>query len=180
MLESEKQQQREQTIDRGFVATTLDAWITTGPCQSPSGAFYAWVNEYRHAAYEYPEITGYALTYLSQRQTVSPEVFAHAQRAAHWLLCRFEKQKSSFRGEDGSRDIYDFDLAMIAMGLSFFWSQIHGETIIQQGLTLVSELQEEMMSDGGLCCLRGRAEERRPTWSIQGKAHLLAKLFSAF
>src|SRR2546425_4589606 len=48
------------------LADGLRAWLCSGACLSPSGAFAAWVD---HASgrrsFEYPEISGYALTYLA-------------------------------------------------------------------------------------------------------------------
>lgn len=46
----------------------LRGWLGSGPIDSPTGAYFAWIEEGTgRAAFEYPEITGYALTYLMGR-----------------------------------------------------------------------------------------------------------------
>src|SRR5690349_23536145 len=75
----------------------LHAWIVEGPCQSESGAFSSWVNAQETvltSAFEYPEITGYALTYLSAHicccDTDTEQMHRRAERAADWLLARIQ------------------------------------------------------------------------------------------
>ena len=69
--------------------TEFRGWLGHGPIQSASGAFYAWVDESTGAgSFEYPEITGYALTYLAGRRDPDPEELRRGHSAAEWLAGR--------------------------------------------------------------------------------------------
>src|ERR1700710_564213 len=78
-------------------------WLGSGPIDSPTGAYFAWIEEgTRRAAFEYPEITGYALTYLMGRPEPSREELSRAARAADWLVDRLD------RGDRSARDGWDY------------------------------------------------------------------------
>ena len=85
---------------------------------SASGAFAAWVElASGEKAYDYAEITGYALSHIAARASLSPEEIAVGRRAADWLVGRVQKGRLAARdGWDGDA-VYLFDLGMIAAGL---------------------------------------------------------------
>src|SRR5713101_6051087 len=70
-------------------AAGLRAWIASGVCQSESGAFVAWVDFANgRLSYDYPEITGYALTFLASQASLSDDECSVGHRAAAWLVDR--------------------------------------------------------------------------------------------
>src|SRR5207245_8520774 len=75
-----------------WAADGLSAWISSGICQSSSGAFAAWVElASGEKAYDYAEITGYALSHLAGRASLSAEEIAVGRRAADWLVGRVQQ-----------------------------------------------------------------------------------------
>lgn len=158
------------------LAQGLRRWLASGSCQSEGGAFYAWMDARAGVpAYEYPEITGYALTWFAGLAEPLPEESTAGRRAADWLLRRFESGDWSARnGWDGGA-AYTFDLAMIASGLiNFGRVRAHDESR-WQGLAIAAELIDQTRSAGRLTPISRRSHRqssREPGWSNEGQAHL--------
>jgi hypothetical protein len=149
----------------------LRRWITDGTSQGSNGAFHAWYDARKgELAYEYPEITGYALTYLSNYS----EGTAAGRRAADWLVNRIALNNLTAREKDNIA-VYNFDLAMIATGLMSFGQAIHDDRYSAVGLHLVDFIREQILAGGHLLPLNPAypASPRKSTWSTDGSAHLL-------
>jgi hypothetical protein len=160
-------------------ASGLRAWFCTGACQSLTGAFVAWVDFVTgRFAYDYAEITGYALTYLAHQGNLEHEL-AVGHRAAEWLADRVHAGLLAAREGWDSDAVYLFDLGMIASGLLSFGRRTESERYVRAGRQLVDFLGEEVRSASiRPVSPRGPASSRS-NWSTNGIAHL-AKLVQAF
>ena len=152
-------------------------WIGSGACQSPGGAFYAWVDETTGApAFEYPEITGYALTYLAGRDGLTADEERAARRAAGWLLARLDAGDLTARDGWDEGAVYVFDLAMIATGLVAHGERLGDERALAGGVALAGMIQGELGPGGVLDSISRvspAGSRRTGTWSTSGRAHLL-------
>jgi UDP-N-acetylglucosamine 2-epimerase (non-hydrolysing) len=160
-------------------ADGLSHWITTGACQSSSGAFAAWVElASGEKAYDYAEITGYALTHIAARPELSDEEIAVGRGAAEWLTARVRQRRLAARdGWDGDA-VYLFDLGMISAGLQSFGRRVGEQRYVDAGLELVDLLQDELSGD--IVAVSSHApRSERTNWSTRGVVHL-AKLAQAF
>ena len=152
-------------------ADCLKRWITEGVSQGSNGAFHAWYDAHRgELAYEYPEITGYALTYLSNHS----EGITAGRRAADWLVNRIALNNLT-AGEKDRIAVYNFDLAMIATGLMSFGQDVHNNGYTTAGLYVMNLIREQIIARGHLLPLNPAypSSPRKSTWSTDGKAHLL-------
>jgi hypothetical protein len=153
----------------------LRGWLGSGPIDSPEGAYFAWVEEGTgRAAFEYPEITGYALTYLMGRSDPSREELARASRAADWLADRLDQGDRSARDgwDDGAQ--YSFDHGMIASGLLLFGERCDSHRHLHTGLELAAEFRDEIEATGSLAAIPARSPRTaREGWSTEGRAHML-------
>ena len=161
-------------------AAGLRAWIASGVSQSESGAFVAWVDlATGRPSYDYPEITGYALSFLASQASLSDDECSVGHRAAAWLADRV--RRGNLAARDGWDDdaVYLFDLAMVASGLLSFGRRVQVERYVEAGLELVSVLVDELSTESvSPVSARGRPSGRR-SWSTDGRTHL-AKLVQAF
>jgi hypothetical protein len=162
-------------------AAGLRAWLSSGRCQTASGAFVAWVDlADNDRSYEYPEISGYALTYFAGQVSLSEREQAAAQRAAEWLVERVRAGNLAARDGWDNDSVYLFDLGMIASGLLGFGRRTRTERFVASGLALVTRLGDELSFGGPISPLsRHGAHSGREGWSTRGVAHL-AKLSQAF
>jgi UDP-N-acetylglucosamine 2-epimerase (non-hydrolysing) len=160
-------------------ADGLARWISSGACQSSSGAYAAWVElASGEKAYDYAEITGYALTHLAARAELADDEVAVGRRAADWLVGRVQQRRLAARdGWDGGA-VYLFDLGMIAAGLQSFGLRFEEQRYVATGLELVELLERELKADLGPVSAYGPRSERT-NWSTRGVVHL-AKLAQAF
>src|SRR5712692_696159 len=161
----------------GSTAAGLRAWIASGACQSENGAFVAWIDlATGRPSYDYPEITGYALTFLAGQASLSDDECSVGRRAAEWLVDRV--RRGNLAARDGWDDdaVYLFDLAMIASGLLSFGRRVQVERYVEAGFELVNILADELASTEPISPVsaRGRPSGRRG-WSTDGRTHL-AKL----
>ena len=161
----------------------LARWLASGGCQAGSGAFCAWRSaDTGKLAFEYPEITGYALTLLARSSESDEIAQVAARRAADWLLARFaEGDLSARRGWDGNA-VYSFDLGMIATGLLRFGAVSGRRRYSTWGFTLVNMLRDQVGLDGDMPAVsrrHGAGSARPGEWSTEGFAHLL-KLVQCF
>jgi hypothetical protein len=153
----------------------LRGWLGSGPIDSPTGAYFAWIEEGTgRAAFEYPEITGYALTYLMGRPEPSREELSRAARAADWLFDRLARGERSARdGWDGGAR-YTFDLGMIATGLLLFGERCESDRHLRVGLDLAASFRDEIEATGALAPIpAGSPASSRDGWSTEGEAHML-------
>jgi hypothetical protein len=161
--------------DLDALRNSLRGWLGSGPIDSPTGAYFAWIEEGTgRAAFEYPEITGYALTYLMGRPDLSREEVSRAARAADWLVDRLERGDRSARDgwDDGTH--YTFDLGMIATGLLRFGDRCESERHLAAGLDLAAGFRDELEATGALGAIpAGSPTTARTGWSTEGEAHML-------
>lgn len=164
-------------VESTHLARALGAWIGSGAVQGPDGAFHAWLDREEGAhAFAYPEITGYALTYLAGRQAPSPAEIDAGRRAGQWLVARFSGGDLSARTGWDNGAIYNFDLAMIASGMMTFGDRFDDPTIASAGLDLARDLIAQVEPDGAMPSISpsGPASSRDGTgWSNDGRAHLV-------
>lgn len=164
-----------QRTDTGAVTEGLRRWLGSGALNSPAGAFCAWKDaDTGVLAFEYPEITGYALTHLAQLELTEPEHQAGA-RAAQWLGDRLSSNGLAARGKWDGAAIYNFDLAMIASGLMSFGRRVDKPGIAASGEKLAEDLCAQHRSEGVLPSIRASAQRpsARSAWSTEGFAHLV-------
>ena len=158
------------------LAQGLRGWLASGKCQSDSGAFYAWIDPSAGtSAYEYPEITGYALTWFAGQSERTPEEEAAGHRAAEWLLRRFRSGDWSARSEWDNGAAYSFDLSMISAGLINFGRVAGHEKSFDQGLAIAAELADHTRSARRLSPISHQSpagSSREAGWSNAGTAHL--------
>ena len=130
-------------------------------------------------SYEYAEITGYALTFLVGRPSLTESELAVGRRAATWLAERTRRGTLAAREGWDNDAVYVFDLAMAASGLLSFGRRLRAEELVEAGLDLVNFLAVELGSAESIRAVssRGHPASRR-SWSTHGQAHL-AKLAQA-
>ncbi len=159
----------------GEIPDELRGWLGTGPIQAPSGAFYAWIDEHTgEGSFEYPEITGYALTYIAGRPDPGPEELRRARAAAEWLTERLARGELRARAGWDDEAIYSFDLAMISNGLISFGRSQGIARHLEAGLELAGMLAGAAVGPGGLGPIfGGGGETSRGGWSAEGRAHLV-------
>jgi hypothetical protein len=168
------------TLESGVVASTAERlrdWIVSGACQDGSGAFGAWRDLATGGlAYTYPEITGYALTFLAGVTTLPDHGYSVATHAAEWLTKRFERGNLAARdGWDGDT-VYLFDLGMAASGLLSFGTRVQVDRFVGAGRNLAGFVAAQLRSSDGLSAIApGGPRSGRRAWSTLGQAHL-AKL----
>jgi len=169
------QDRRSQGARSTSLMQNLHRWLASGTCQSEGGAFYAWLDAVTGVpAFEYPEITGYALTHFAGRGDLTVEEERAGRRAADWLAARLSIDLSAREQWDGA-SVYNFDLAMIATGLLAFGDRVGMEVYVNHGKALVDFLQRQIHSAAGLTSLSPyqSALSNRSAWSTEGHAHLL-------
>jgi hypothetical protein len=167
------------TVDLGATVASLHEWLMV-VAQSATGAFWAWCDlATGQPSFEYPEITGYALTYLAGLATLSTRERAAGERASSWLMRRLDRGDLAAREGWDNGAVYLFDLGMIAAGLLSFGRRIRSERMVASGLGLVTLLRSTLERDPTFSptWLCGPASERR-AWSTHGRAHL-AKIVQA-
>lgn len=153
----------------------LRRWLT-GRLQSPSGAFYAWRDaESATPAFEYPEITGYVLTYLAGLLDPTDTEVDIGRRAGRWLVSWLADGERAAHSTWDHGTVYNFDLAMIAAGLLSFGLRWDDDSMVGNGLWLVEELRSLIAADRRLAAFRrsGSPGSSRWCWSSHGQAHLL-------
>jgi hypothetical protein len=129
-------------------------------------------------AYDYAEITGYALTHLAARDELSDDEVGVGRGAAEWLAARARQRRLAARdGWDGDA-VYLFDLGMISAGLQSFGKRIGEQRYADAGLELV-ELLETELSSGIVAVSSHGPRSDRTNWSTRGVVHL-AKLAQTF
>jgi hypothetical protein len=153
----------------------MRAWLACGAVQAPSGAFHAWCDEAGRPSFEYPEITGYALTHFAGLVYPDDHEVTAGHRAGTWLVNRLRSGDLSARESWDGHTVYTFDLAMIATGLMAFGSRHSSEEMIASGLALAGDIQEEIASTGSLQSVppRSGSVSSRSAWSTEGLAHLI-------
>lgn len=161
------------------VARRLRLWLASGGCQGDTGAFHAWRDEESGAlAFEYPEITGYALTYLSGLEQPTDLELGAARAAADWLLERVV-DRGDYSARSGWDDgaVYNFDLAMIATGLINAGALMNDDRCRQAGCEIVAYMADQVDDSGRVPAVAAAgAKSDRSGWSVDGEAHMLKAL----
>lgn len=156
----------------------LRTWLGRGGCQGPTGAFHAWREEESgRLSFEYPEITGYALTYLSHLEAPEEHEIRAATRAGDWLVDRLETSGDlSARTDWDSGAIYNFDVAMIASGLLNAGRAFDRGRYIDLGVRLAGGLADQIDGRGRVPAVASGIQSARSGWSVDGEAHMLKAL----
>lgn len=159
------------------LASDIRAWLGSGVLQTDSGAVCAWRDGLTgELAFEYPEITGYALTWFAGRRGDLTEAEADAGRsAADWITERLDRGDRLARAGWDNGAVYTFDLGMIAAGLISFGRRTGVELYEDRGRRTAAELAAFVLSDAGLESIApdGAATSRPPEWSTAGIPHLV-------
>jgi hypothetical protein len=154
---------------------SLRTWLLSGDCQALNGAFVSWLDPADGSVgFEYPEITGYALTYIAGLDDWTDDEVAAGHAASAWILNRLSNGLLAARdGWDGDA-VYNFDLAMISTGLLKFGSRFGDSDAVQAGGNLASYLANQV-DDEGLPALAGGGSppSSRCGWSVDGRSHML-------
>lgn len=167
--------EHKDLLDAAEMSRRMRHWLSSDLIRSGSGAYCAWrdVRNERNA-FEYPEITGYALTFLAGCSCLTPNELEAGRKAARWLIARLEAQDRSARdGWDGGA-VYTFDLGMIATGLIRFGAVAGDDAALDRGVTTARELEKLVRSPEGLKAIdpAGPPSRGRSGWSTDGVAHL--------
>lgn len=163
------------TGEPAAVLSGLRAWLCSDRARSPAGAVYAWRDDAGAASFEYPEVTGYALTHAAGLPDPSDRELAAGHRAAGWLAARLGSGDLSARDSWDGEAIYTFDLAMIATGLMAFGTRCADPDWTSRGVRMARAIRDEIAGTGSLRplpSLPGNVSVRS-TWSTEGCAHLL-------
>jgi hypothetical protein len=159
------------------LAVSLERWLLDGACQSDSGAICAWV-EYpqRVRAFDYPEISGYWLTYACGRRLWADGIRQRVKRVVQWLQARLSA--GNLAGRDGHGAVFHFDLAMIATGLFWAAQRLADEVDESLALKIVDLLADEILRNSRLPALNAASSRATvcSTWAVAGSAHLLKVL----
>jgi hypothetical protein len=158
------------------VVEAIRAWLGSGRLQSANGAYCAWRDADTDAlAFEYPEITGYALIWLAGRPDPSEQERAAGRAAGAWLTNRLASGDLSARSGWENGAVYTFDLGMLAAGLMSFGRQTGTEDFTQAGLRTAQRLAGYIQQEGELPALApdGPRTERSSQWSTEGRPHLV-------
>jgi hypothetical protein len=164
------------STDPRSVAAGIREWLASGRLQSAGGAYAAWLDPATgRLAFDYPEITGYALTWLAGRAGPEQDELQAGRRAADWLVERLAAGDRSARAgwDDGA--VYNFDLGMIAAGLLSF-GRLTGEgRYAEQGQRIAEDLARQVLAPSGLRAVSpdGPATSRPGGWSTVGRPHLV-------
>jgi hypothetical protein len=164
-------------VDLPALAAALRTWLVAGPCRTDDGAYRAWVDPSDGSpAYAYPEITGYALTWLASHADATPDERAAAEAAGAWVGGRFAGGDWSARtGVDDGASLV-FDLGMIATGFLTAATRFGNEAFLAQGRELVDLIVGQQRREGRLTPFSDRSPVRqisRLAWSTEGYAHLV-------
>ena len=157
------------------LAARLASWLEGGGVQSPDGAFCAWREERGGAlAFEYPEITGYALTWLAAQPELDAEAREAGLRAGRWLLERIKANAISAHVDYDGSAVYTFDLGMIAAGLISFGRRVQEPSLLGRGEQVARHLGSLFLEDPLPPAIdpRGPASSREITWSNASHPHL--------
>jgi len=172
MLSAMEGRRRERLADAARLGDEVNTWLFSGVLFHPGGAIAAWRN---HAtgtlAYEYPEATGYFLTTaVFTKEADHP--LAHA--AADYVASRVERGIQYSRPLD-SQTIYNFDAAIMAVGLLNIGTALDCERYLAAGIRLAERLRDQVLQHGYLPPIdpRSRPPRRAITWSTVGRLHLL-------
>lgn len=155
----------------------LRDWLVSGRAQSADGAYCAWRDATTGSlAFEYPEITGYALTWLAGRRAPGEAGVAAGRRAADWLVTRFSTGDRSARSGWDNGAVYTFDLGMIAAGLISFGSSGADGSYVDLGRDIAQSLTEYLFENGGLPAIAPDGPSSSSgggLWSTAGRVHLI-------
>jgi len=144
--------------------------------QSEAGGFCAWRDVANDKlAFEYPELTGYALSWLAGLSEPDEREIRAGRRAAEWLIRRLSVGDRSARTGWDSGAVYTFDLGMISAGLISFGRLVDEPQLVEQGQATARQLARYVERAEGLLAIvpDGPPSGRPPTWSTAGRPHLV-------
>jgi hypothetical protein len=167
---------RDVYDNAGVLAGRVRGWLASSRIQSPDGAYCAWLDvDAGTLAFEYPEITGYALTWLAGQVGPDEREIEAGHRAAEWLVNRLRDGDRSARAGFDSGAVYTFDLGMIAAGLLSFGQLTGIAAYVSEGRGLAEKLASLVNGSAGLQAVAadGPLTGRPPQWSTVGRPHLV-------
>lgn len=163
------------TDNAASLAEEISQWLGSGRLQSADGAFCAWLDAGSgQLAFAYPEITGYALTWLARYEGEDGRAVGAGHRAACWLLHRLRSGDRSARTGYDRGAVYTFDLGMIAAGLISFGRATGTAEYVDQGARVAERLAALIRQTGELPAIApdGPSSDRPPEWATVGRVHL--------
>jgi hypothetical protein len=161
-------------LDLLSISGEIRRWLVRR-ARSANGAVHAWVDAATGVpAFEYPEITGYALTFWAAQSIATEDELEAGQRAASWLGELVKSDRLHAREGWDSNAVYNFDLAMMANGLLAFGVR-HQPEAVRTGIRLAAYLCDQIGRDGWLEPLDPDVSHRssRSDWSTKGYVHLV-------
>jgi hypothetical protein len=153
----------------------IRAWLV-GRAQGGSGALYSWIDAVSgQPAFEYPEITGYALTHFAAQTACSDAEIAAGLSAGRWLCRLIDSDGLAARRNWDGHAIYNFDLGMISNGLLTFGSRLNQSNFVAAGLHVATGLRDQVRRYGWLesIDLASSPASTRSAWSTDGHVHLV-------
>lgn len=155
------------------VASGLRRWLAHSEPISRSGAYVAWYDaDSGRQAFEYPEITGYALTHLAGQVSAEPDERDATAGASRWLVERWTSGDRSARADWDDDRCYYFDVAMQANGLLLAGSRLRLPDAVETACEMVVLLLEHIEQEGTLAAVALDTPSARTGWSTQGAAHM--------
>ena len=152
----------------------MRVWLASS-ARHPDGGLAGWIDPQSSSpSPPYPEITGYALTFVAGLDHPTASELAVGSAAARWLLDRLDRGLSAPVERHGTGIEYSFDLAIISTGLQRFGAVIDDVTFIDAGKAIAHRLVSEVEATGLLEPLtRASSITERGAWSTRGHAHLI-------
>ena len=151
--------------------TGLRGWLFSA-AQNSTGAFSAWVDLSEQCrAYDYAEITGYALTYIAGLALLAAQEESVGQAAAEWLVNRIDVGRLAARDGWDADAVYLFDLGMISSGLQSFGRRVGEARYAKAGERLAGFIAGEL-SRPTISAIASGSSSSRGGWSVHGIAHL--------
>jgi len=164
--------------DAELLARDLRRWVVNDAV-SPNGGVFAWVDHHSgQPAYEYPEISGYALTHFAGSPLQGDDLRLEGEagvNVASWLEKLVNDERLAAKeGWDGQA-VYNFDIAMMANGMMTFGLRFGHDRFVECGLKLASRLVAQVGRHGYLPAIDDHISpvSQRSAWSTQGFSHLI-------
>ncbi|MFC5286633.1 hypothetical protein ACFPM7_06185 [Actinokineospora guangxiensis] len=160
-------------LDHGVLAAALTRWLATDGPRSRAGAYCGWLDLASGTPSDpYPEITGYALTFLSHDPAFAR--CSSARAAGRWLTERVERGDLSARPRLTGDAAFSFDIGMVAHGLIRHGRAAGDHRALAAGVRAAEVLITHRAGGPLPTVLPGTAATPLPIrWSTVGRPHLV-------